>query len=55
MGRKLEHYPAIWNHSAGGIFHQDQESAAERIGNTVKALDAVMAKKAPAEWFQMVG
>lgn len=43
-----EPYPIIWNHSAGGIFRHDQESAAERIGHTVKAVDAVMAKKAPA-------
>ena len=44
----LEHYVARLNHSAGGIFRHDQESAAGRIGNTVKAFDAVMAKKAPA-------
>ena len=35
-------------HSAGCIFRHEEESAAGRIGNTVKALDAVMAKKAPA-------
>ena len=44
----LEHYVVRLNHSAGGVFRHDQESAAGRIGNTVKALDAVMAKKAPA-------
>ncbi len=44
----LEHCLVILNHSAGGIFRHDQESVAERISHTVKAVDAVMAKKAPA-------
>jgi len=44
----LEHDPTIWNRSAGGIFRHDQESAAARIGHTVEAFDAVMAKKTPA-------
>ena len=50
MGRVAtpERYVTRWNHSAGGIFRHDQESAVGRIGNTAKAVDAVMAKKAPA-------
>ena len=38
----------MFDRSAGGIFGRDQERAAGRIVNTVKAHDDVTAKKAPA-------